>query len=177
MNLSRFIFVIIFLSIQSLFALENHDELNQMIAEIDQVLDESMADHGEGPGLVKSMLDHPVKKPKKIENFGTHTGFSRGKGRGVLYHVKKGGGVYAPYSGYITAIINNESHSTIMLNHGAEIYTILAGIDKVDATSGQRVYSGQKLGHVRTWGAQDPCVYFELKYNGSVVDPVPYMNE
>ncbi len=96
-------------------------------------------------------------------------------GQGILFETKKNADVFAPSKGKVVFKGPFRSQGDILiLDHGKKVYTILMGMDKIDAKEGNNVYAGQKLGMMAGYGAESPKLYLELRLEGKAIDPKPY---
>ena len=108
--------------------------------------------------------------------------FGRGGGEhhtGVDIPARTGTNIRAAGGGIVTsARWHNGYGNTIIIYHGNGISTLYAHNSRNIAVEGQRVERGEVIALVgstgRTTGAH---LHFEVKINGTPVNPVPYMNE
>jgi murein DD-endopeptidase MepM/ murein hydrolase activator NlpD len=64
----------------------------------------------------------------------------------------------------------------IVVDHGDGLSTLYAHQSVLGASTGQQVSPGQRIGTVGTTGWSTGChLHFEVRVNGSPVDPVPYL--
>jgi hypothetical protein len=65
----------------------------------------------------------------------------------------------------------------VKLSHDNNVETVYVHISSISVTQGDRVAQGQRLGAVEgaVGNAVEPQLHFEIKLDGSSVDPVPYM--
>jgi murein hydrolase activator len=98
--------------------------------------------------------------------------------QGIIFEAKKSGDVFAPSKGTVVFKGPFRSQGDILiLEHGEKVYTILMGMDKIDAKVGQNVYAGEKLGRMAGYGAKSPKLYLELRQKGKAIDPKPYFSD
>ncbi len=65
---------------------------------------------------------------------------------------------------------------TTVVDHGGGLATLYAHQSGISVASGQGVSRGQVIGSVGTTGWSTGChLHFEVRVNGSPVDPVPYL--
>ncbi|MDQ1443905.1 MAG: hypothetical protein QOI20_369, partial [Acidimicrobiaceae bacterium] len=98
-----------------------------------------------------------------------HTGVDFGAGSGTPIHAAGDGiVVYAgPRGGYGNATV---------IDHGSSLATLYGHQSAVYVTVGQRVSRGQVIGAVGCTGfCTGPHLHFEVRVNGSPVDPLPYL--
>lgn len=98
-----------------------------------------------------------------------HTGIDFGAPYGTPIHAAADGVVVAvgPEGGYGNATI---------LDHGGGIATLYGHQEQILVSAGQRVSRGQVIGLVGCTGwCTGPHVHFEVRVNGSPVDPAPYL--
>jgi murein DD-endopeptidase MepM/ murein hydrolase activator NlpD len=63
------------------------------------------------------------------------------------------------------------------IDHGNGYHTWYAHLSHVDVPIGTRVYKGQLIGEAGATGfATGPHLHYQVMYNGSPVDPTPYLN-
>jgi murein DD-endopeptidase MepM/ murein hydrolase activator NlpD len=65
---------------------------------------------------------------------------------------------------------------TVVIDHGGGMATLYAHQSKLGASGGQQVRRDQTIGWVGTTGWSTGChLHFEVRINGTPVDPVPYL--
>lgn len=65
----------------------------------------------------------------------------------------------------------------VMVDHGGGTYTLYAHMSSIAVSLGQYVNSGDTLGYVGDTGiTSGPHLHFEIRLNGSTVDPAPYFS-
>lgn len=112
------------------------------------------------------MRIHPITGNKKM-----HTGVdltAGGINKQPIYAVKDGTVIYAQVqSGYGNFII---------IDHGDGISTCYAHCDSIAVSYGQKVTQGQLIGRVGSTGnSTGPHLHFEVRVNGSTVNPMNYI--
>lgn len=109
---------------------------------------------------------HPITgKVKK------HTGVDLAAPQGTDIHAAAGGVVIVAewWSGY---------GNTVVIDHGNNIWTLYGHIRQggISVEKGQTVKKGQKIAEVGSTGnSTGPHVHFEVRINGTPVDPMPYL--
>jgi murein DD-endopeptidase MepM/ murein hydrolase activator NlpD len=64
----------------------------------------------------------------------------------------------------------------VMIAHGGGVITLYAHLMETDVSVGDRVSRGQRVGLEGSTGlSTGPHLHFEVRINGGVVDPVPYL--
>jgi murein DD-endopeptidase MepM/ murein hydrolase activator NlpD len=107
---------------------------------------------------------HPIYGTSRL-----HTGIDFGAGTGTEIHAAESGTVVSagPMGGSGTATI---------IDHGNGIATLYGHQSSIGVSEGQRVSRGQVIGRVGCTGAcTGPHLHFEVRVNGTPVDPMPYI--
>ena len=110
---------------------------------------------------------HPI-----TGQYGTHGGTDIG--------ASYGSAIYAAGSGTVVIAYNNSAYNGgygnyAMINHGNGIQTLYAHMSVCSVTVGQTVSAGQTIGYVGSTGrSTGPHLHFEVRVNGSRVDPQSY---
>ena len=73
-----------------------------------------------------------------------------------------------PFTGYGTLVI---------LDHGANQYSLYGYLSSASVTRGQRVNAGDELGRVGVAPAGDTALYYEMRVDGRSVDPVQWLKK
>ena len=110
------------------------------------------------------MRMHPVLRKTKM-----HTGIDIGAARGSsILAANKGTVIYAGWqSGY---------GQTVIIDHGGGISTLYAHCSKLLVSAGQEVSTGDVIAKVGSTGlATGPHLHFEVRVDGSPVDPLKYV--
>lgn len=108
---------------------------------------------------------HPIYKTRRM-----HTGVDIGGAMGESIYAANDGTVIV--SGYNSGGYGNY----IMIDHGGGIVTLYAHNSSNGVKVGQKVTRGQVIGQVGSTGASTgPHLHFEVRVNGSPVNPLPYI--
>ncbi len=117
----------------------------------------------------------PVKG-RVIRRYGVST--EVGIFRGIDVAAKAGTKVLASRSGlvrYVSSTLPGMG-SVIILDHGADHWTLYGHLGKITIPVGTRVKRGQQIGIVgRTGRAATDCLHFRIYRNGRPVDPIPLL--
>ena len=107
---------------------------------------------------------HPILHVRKM-----HTGIDIGVGYGVAIHAADSGSViYATWMGGYGNVI--------IIDHGKGISTLYAHQSSLAVGAGAHVRRGQVIGYVGSTGfSTGPHLHFEVRLNGTPVDPVGYL--
>lgn len=98
-----------------------------------------------------------------------HQGIDIGSPHGAPIIAAKDGSV--TFSGS-----QNGYGNTIVVDHGGGVTTLYAHQSKLNAVVGQRVARGQVIGYVGSTGkSSGPHLHFEIRINGTAVNPLPYL--
>lgn len=115
---------------------------------------------------------HPIDHVWRL-----HTGADIGGACGQpIWAAQAGTVVSADGSGYNGGAGHNVriQHGTI---NGARIDTAYLHMDRIEVSVGQRVEKGERIGTVGSTGSSTAChLHFSVYKNGSVKDPLPYLN-
>lgn len=109
---------------------------------------------------------HPITGVKK-----KHTGVDFAAPQGTDIHAAAGGVVIVAewWSGY---------GYTVIIDHGDNVWTLYGHIRKggIKVEKGQQVKKGEKIAEVgNTGNSTGPHCHFEVRINGTPVDPMPYL--
>jgi septal ring factor EnvC (AmiA/AmiB activator) len=63
----------------------------------------------------------------------------------------------------------------VIIDHGSVTFSLYGYLTDIDVVSGERVVQGQRLGSVGTSLEGDPALYFELRIDGTPVDPLQWL--
>ncbi len=92
------------------------------------------------------------------------------KSEGIHIHTVPGAIVVAPKAGTIKYSGEFLKYGRIILvEHGKNYHSLIAGLDKIDTVVGQRVAEGDPIANVKN------SVYYELRQNGRPVNPLTHL--
>ncbi len=107
---------------------------------------------------------HPISGVRKL-----HAGVDIGAPTGQAIHAAESGTV-------VSAGWRGGYGNCVVINHGGGIATLYAHQSSMAVSSGQSVSRGQVIGYVGSTGySTGPHLHFEVRVNGTPVDPVPYL--
>ena len=132
----------------------------------------------------KGTLTAPVGGAMPLRRFGEDDGLG-GTEKGTLFTARTGATVSAPADGWIAFAGPYRSFGQLLiLNAGGGYYIVLAGMDRVNVTSGQFVLAGEPVGAMGdgsnktaaavALGAAQPVLYVEFRKDGATIDPGPW---
>ncbi len=132
----------------------------------------------------KGTLSPPVGAGSMLRQFGEDDGLG-GTEKGTLFTARAGATVSAPSDGWIAFAGPYRSFGQLLiLNAGGGYYIVLAGMDRVNVTSGQFVLAGEPVGAMGdgsdktaaavALGAAQPLLYVEFRKDGATIDPGPW---
>lgn len=104
---------------------------------------------------------------------------SRGYHTGIDWAVSYGTPIYASDGGTVTASGWGGGYGKmIKINHGNGYETLYAHCSKLVVSSGKKVAKGQLIGYVGSTGnSTGPHLHFEIRKNGSYLNPAKYCGE
>ena len=103
----------------------------------------------------------------------------RGSHKGVDLTAPKGTDVFAAMDGQVIVASRQKGYGNyVMLDHGNGVVTLYGHHNRNFVKDGEIVRRGQKIAEVgRTGNATGPHLHFELRVDGAVQNPLPYLNE
>ena len=97
-----------------------------------------------------------------------------GPSRGLTFAAQPGARVTAPCSGHVAFAAPFRSYGRmVILDCGGGQHLVLAGMERLDVSGGQRVRSGEPVGVLPA--SPRPTLYMELRRRGAAVDPRPWL--
>lgn len=138
---------------------------------------ELAAPPGNGIGAANGQVMAPVVG-KVVRDWGDPT--LAGPAAGISYATPPGARVISPCNGSV--VFGSPFHSyglLVILDCGGGYDFVLAGLDHLDVTVGQRLQSGEPVGVMAGWNpdqpARRPQLYLELRRDGTPVNPAPWL--
>ena len=103
----------------------------------------------------------------------------RGSHKGVDLTAPKGTDVFAALDGRVLVAAKVKGYGNyVMLDHGNGVVTLYGHHNRNFVVAGEVVRRGQKIAEVgRTGNATGPHLHFELRVDGAVQNPLPYLND
>lgn len=95
--------------------------------------------------------------------------------KGIVIKTRSGAQVTAPYDGEVVFSGPFLRYGRlIIISHSDGFHTLLAGLSKIDVTTGQFLLEGEPIGAMGDSGSQN-TLYVELRKNNQPVDPEAWM--
>ena len=108
-----------------------------------------------------------------VKRFGESDGFQDSKG--LTIRTRSAAQVVAPFEGQIMFAGPFKGYGQILIiDHGGGYHSLLAGIEQIEATVGQRVVAGEPVGVMKSGDAR-PSLYLELRRQGQPINPLPWL--
>jgi murein hydrolase activator len=108
-----------------------------------------------------------------VKRFGETDGFQDTKG--LTIKTRPGAQVVAPFEGQIMFAGPFKGYGQILIiDHGGGYHSLLAGIDQIEASVGQRVVAGEPVGVMKS-GDASASLYLELRRQGQPINPLPWL--
>lgn len=97
---------------------------------------------------------------------------------GIDIGAQAGQAIYASVAGTVATSTYNDSYGNyVLINHGSGNATLYAHMSSSAVSAGQYVSQGQVIGYVGSTGwSTGPHLHFEIRLNGSTVDPLQYFS-
>lgn len=96
--------------------------------------------------------------------------------RGLMFKARSGDMVVAPADGQVVFAGPFKGYGTILiLRHGDDYHSFLAGFGRLDVAVGQMVNAGEPLGRTTAEKESSAQLYFELRRHGSPIDPAAFI--
>jgi len=96
--------------------------------------------------------------------------------RGLTMRVRGGEMIVAPADGQIVFAGPFKGYGNILIiRHGDDYHSFLAGFGRLDSAVGQVVNAGEPLGRSSLEQGTNAQLYFELRYKGAPINPAQYI--
>ena len=101
------------------------------------------------------------------------------KSEGIRIEGRGGGLVVAPMAGIIRFAGPFKNYDNmVIIEHENGYHSLVAGLEKVDTLVGQKISAGEPIGKLKsTTDAERPTLYYELRYQGSAIDPAKKLTD
>lgn len=144
-------------------------------AKLYEVLDKPLPDI-----YIKEKFAYPLPDQIIVGGFGNIRKFGETEIRhlGVDLDAKRGDPVKAIQSGVVRLARNLSNYGlTIVIDHGAEIFSMYLHLNSMQTKEGENVAKGQIIGAVGNTGAYslDPHLHLSIKTNNASVDPLRFI--
>jgi septal ring factor EnvC (AmiA/AmiB activator) len=124
-------------------------------------------------GLAKGALRSPAAGPVVR---GGVDGVGGAAAPGLTYATLSGAQVVAPADGRVLfAGPYHKSGQVLILQIWDGYDAVLVGLDRLSVRTGDRVLAGEPVGRMPSAGERQKRLYFELRHNGQVINPAPYI--
>ncbi|MDX1974844.1 MAG: peptidoglycan DD-metalloendopeptidase family protein [Rickettsiales bacterium] len=96
--------------------------------------------------------------------------------KGIVISPRKSAQIVAPFDGEVVFAGPFLSYGRmIILRHGKEFHSLLAGMAKIDVAVGDFLLEGEPIGAMGN-DSDNKNLYFELRKNNQPIDPKPWLN-
>lgn len=100
-----------------------------------------------------------------------------GESNGIVIAVGSGAAVIAPFDGQVVFAGPFRSFGQLLiLEHKGGYHTVMAGLARIDAATGQWLLAGEPLGVMRDAGSEMPKLYLELHQGDHIIDPAKWLH-
>jgi septal ring factor EnvC (AmiA/AmiB activator) len=121
----------------------------------------------------RGRMPYPVRG-RIVTRYGEHNDVGT-INKGLVIATRGAAQVVAPYDGHVAFAGEFRGYGLLLIiEHGEGYHTLLAGMDRIDSTVGQRVVAGEPVGIMGGADAR-PTLYVELRRNGQPVNPLPWL--
>ncbi|HMB75571.1 MAG TPA: peptidoglycan DD-metalloendopeptidase family protein [Kiloniellaceae bacterium] len=98
--------------------------------------------------------------------------------KGIKIRCRPGAEVVAPYDGKVVYAGAFRSYGQILIiDHGGQYHTLLAGLHRIRAVVGQWVLAGEPVATMTPQDDKEPELYLELRRTGQPINPLPWLAE
>ena len=109
---------------------------------------------------------------KITQNFGDIIGASGAHAKGLIIQTRPKAQITTPFDGTVLFAGPFQNYGQlIIIDHGDNYLTVMAGMDTIDASVGQQLLAGEPIGHMKQ---NYVILYVELRRDGQAIDPKPW---
>ncbi|MBP5344461.1 MAG: peptidoglycan DD-metalloendopeptidase family protein [Alphaproteobacteria bacterium] len=106
------------------------------------------------------------------QNFGDIVGPSGAHVKGILIQTRPKAQITTPFDGTVLFAGPFQNYGQlIIIDHGDNYLTVMAGMDKIDAAVGQQLLAGEPVGYMKQ---NYTNLYLELRHSGQAIDPIEW---
>ena len=106
------------------------------------------------------------------QNFGDVIGVSGAHAKGIIIQTRPAAQITTPYDGTVLFAGPFQNYGQlIIIDHGDNYLTVMAGMDRIDASVGQQLLAGEPIGYMKR---NYTNLYLELRHSGQAIDPRPW---
>lgn len=110
-----------------------------------------------------------------VERFGDKTRFGT-RNKGMSIRTRRAAQVTAPQEGDVVYAGPFRSYGEMLIiRHDDGYYTLLSGMERIDAEVGDRVLAGEPVGVMSSRTGARPTLYVELRKRGQPINPMPWL--
>jgi murein hydrolase activator len=96
--------------------------------------------------------------------------------KGIDIETRAGAQVIAPFDGKVVFAGPFRAYGLLLIiEHSEGYHTLLAGMSRIDAETGQWLLSGEPVGIMGQASDSPPSLYVELRRNGQPINPLPWL--
>jgi len=122
---------------------------------------------------MQGLLPFPARG-RVVETFGQTNAVGHAV-KGIVIQTRKAAQVIAPHDGQVVFAGPFRGYGLLLiLEHSEGYHTLLAGLDRVDASVGQKLLAGEPVGVMGQDDAK-PTLYVELRHHGQPINPLPWL--
>jgi septal ring factor EnvC (AmiA/AmiB activator) len=115
----------------------------------------------------------PPASGEIVVSYGAGSG--NGDSKGLTFATRPGAEVVAPFDGRVVFAGAFKGYGQILIiGHGDGYHSLVAGLERIDASVGQWVVAGEPVGRMPTGGAM-PRLYLELRHDEQPINPLPWL--
>ena len=126
-------------------------------------------------GAAIPLLIMPVRG-QLVVAFGQRATGAESASKGISIATRTKAQVVAPYDGQVVYAGAFRGYGQILIiEHGGRYHTLLAGLERIDAVTGQWILAGEPIGIMGGPQERSPELYLELRHAGQPVNPLPWL--